>query len=400
MRWVAFMPLRANSRTIANKNLRSIAGKPLYTWSLSQAIASQCFAEIYVATDSQSIRENVGQEFPKMVTVLDRSPENCTDTASTESAMLEFQEIIPFDVICLIQATSPLTMARDFHAAKQKFINENLDSLVTTVNSKRFFWNNAGEPVNYDPNNRPRHQDFDGWQMENGAFYMTRSRILKNYGCRLGGRIGIYEMAAETAVEIDEETDWVIVERLLQKRKETLMPARTAPIELLVIDVDGTLTDGGMYYSADGEMFKKFNTRDGHGLQRLRENGIKVCVISAETSPVVDARMKKLGIDEYYHGVKDKLPLLNELIGRWNISLENVAYVGDDLGDLECIKHAGASFCPADAATEIIKKADYICKNEGGSGAVREVCDMILSINERVTTTHPSAFLKNVTNTI
>ena len=399
MRWVAFMPLRANSRTIVNKNLRSIAGKPLYSWSLTQAITSQCFTEIYVATNSQDIRESVTREFTNMVTVLDRSPENCTDTASTESAMLEFQKQVPFDVICLIQATSPLTMSKDFLAAKQKFIDEELDSLVTTVSSKRFFWTNEGKPLNYDPNKRPRRQDFDGWQMENGAFYMTRSRILEDHGCRLGGRIGVYEMAAETAVEIDEETDWIIVERLLQKRKETLTPDRTTPIEVLVVDVDGTLTDAGMYYGADGEMLKKFNTRDGHGLQRLRNNGIKVCVISAETSSAVGARMKKLGIDAYYHGVKDKLLLLDELIARWNISLKNVAYVGDDLGDLECMKHVGVSFCPADAIPEILKQADYKCKCGGGAGAVREVCELVLAINARVIAASPPAIADKSRNT-
>ena len=399
MRWVAYMPLRANSKSIPDKNLRSIAGKPLYAWSLSQAVASRCFDGIYVATDSKDIRASVDREFSHAVTVLDRSPENCTDSASTESAMLEFQEQIPFDVICLIQATSPLTKAADFRVAMEKFVNEKLDSLVTTVNSKRFFWTSEGKPVNYDPENRPRRQDFDGWQMENGAFYLTRSWVLKDLRCRLGGRIGIHEMAAETAVEIDGETDWIIVENLLQKYKETLIPARMLPVELLVIDIDGTLTDGGMYYGADGEILKKFNTRDGHGIKLLREKGIKVCVISAETSPAVEARMKKLGIDEYYHGVKDKFPLLSELITRWKIPLENVAYIGDDLGDLECIKQAGISFCPADAVPEVSRLADYICKQGGGTGAVREVCEFILAINEGLINASPPAISNNIRNT-
>ena len=120
--------------------------------------------------------------------------------------------------------------------------------------------------------------------MENGAFYLTRAKILEDCQNRLGGRIGIHEMAAETAIEIDEETDWVVVEQLLLQQK--LMSARTraSQIKALMLDVDGTLTDGGMYYGADGEALKKFNTRDAHGLQLLRENGIRVCVISTEKS--------------------------------------------------------------------------------------------------------------------
>lgn len=382
------MPLRANSKSILDKNMREIAGRPLFAWSLEQAIASQCFDEIYVATDSPRIRKKVLDDFSSSVTVLDRSPETCTDTASTESAMLEFKQQIPFDVLCLIQATSPLTRAEDFSAAKRKFLEENLDSLLTAVQSKRFYWTTAGTPINYDPQNRPRRQDFAGCLMENGAFYLTRAKLLEDHGSRLGGHIGIHEMAAETAIEIDDEIDWIIVEQLLLQRK--LMPLRESvkQVKVLVLDVDGTLTDGGMYYGPDGEALKKFNTRDAHGLQLLRENGIRVCVISAEKSLAVQARMKKLHIDEYYPGVQDKFSLLIELAKRWDSSLRNMAYIGDDLSDLECLENVGLSFCPADSVSEVLQKAHYTCEHSGGNGAVREACDFILKMtnSSQVTT--------------
>lgn len=380
MRWIAFMPLRANSKSIVDKNVRNIAGRPLFAWSLEQAIASQCFDEIYVATDSPRIRKRVLDEFHPSVLVLDRSPETCTDTASTESAMLEFKQKISFDVLCLIQATSPLTHADDFIAAKRKFIEENLDSLLTAVRSKRFYWTNAGTPINYDPTNRPRRQDFAGCLMENGAFYLTRAKLLEQLGSRLGGCIGIHEMAAETAIEIDDDTDWIIVEQLLLRQK--LLPIRNSALEIkaFILDVDGTLTDGGMYYGPDGEALKKFNTRDAHGLQLLRESGIKVCVISAEKSPAVKARMKKLRIDEYYQGVENKLFLLKELAKQWDIALQNIAYIGDDLSDLECLASAGLAFCPADSVSEVLRKAHYTCEHSGGNGAVREACEFILKM--------------------
>lgn len=379
MSWVALMPLRGGSRSIPDKNIKPIAGRPLFAWSLEQAILSGAFDEIYVSTDSDKIRDCVLAEFPDGVKVIDRSAEVSTDDVSTESVMLEFQSRVPFETICLIQATSPLTRAGNFNAAKQKFITENLDSLLTTVNSKRFFWSKESEAINYDPASRPRRQDFAGWQMENGAFYMTRAALLKEKGCRLGGRIGTYEMAEETAVEIDEDIDWLIIEQLLLRYKQQLN--RDSAIEALVVDVDGTLTDAGMYYDGNGEALKKFNTRDAHGMVILRENGVNLCVITAENSPCVAARMKKLKINEYHAGVKNKLPLLQDLAKQWDISLENIAYVGDDLGDLECIRAVGASFCPADAVPEILNAADYICKHPAGGGAVREVCDLILKIN-------------------
>jgi N-acylneuraminate cytidylyltransferase len=380
MRWVAFMPLRANSKSIVDKNVRAIAGRPLFAWSLEQAIASQCFDEIYVASDSARIRDKVLDEFPAGVTVLDRSAETCTDTASTESAMLEFKQRAAFDVLCLIQATSPLTRAEDFIAAKQKFLNEHLDSLLTAVESKRFYWTADGTPVNYDPLKRPRRQDFAGCMMENGAFYFTRLEILEEFGNRLGGRIGIHEMAPETAIEIDDETDWIIVEQLLLRQKLMQSGAYAGQVKMLILDVDGTFTDGGMYYGPEGEALKKFNTRDAHGLQLLRKNGIGVCVMSSENSPAVAARMKKLGIEEYYPGVSDKLAQLKELASRKGIALQDIAYIGDDLCDLACLENVGFACCPADAVPEVLQKARYVCEHAAGHGAVREVCDLILKM--------------------
>ena len=147
----------------------------------------------------------------------------------------------------------------------------------------------------------------------------------------------------------------------------------------MILDVDGTLTDGGMYYAPDGEALKKFNTRDAHGIQRLRDRGIRVCVISAEDSPAVAARMQKIGVDEYFPGVNNKLALLVKQAKKWGVSLAQIAYIGDDLGDLECLTSVGVAFCPADAVPEVRRQVDYVCTQSGGAGAVREVCDLILT---------------------
>ena len=147
-----------------------------------------------------------------------------------------------------------------------------------------------------------------------------------------------------------------------------------------MLDVDGTLTDGGMYYGPAGEALKKFNTRDAHGLQLLRENGIRVCVISTEKSPAVEARMKKLHIDEYYPGVQDKFPLLLELTKRWGISLQKHRVCRRRSQRFGMLDRVGNAFCPADSVPEILQQAHYVCKYPGGNGAVREVCDFILKV--------------------
>ena len=244
--------------------------------------------------------------------------------------------------------------------------------LLTGVELKRFFWRHDGVPLNYHPAHRPRRQEFAGTVMENGAFYFTRTALLRASGVRLGGRIGVHVMAAECAAELDEPDDWPIVEALLRPR---VVAGRD--LRLLVVDVDGTLTDGGMYYDSKGEAMKKFDTRDAKGMLMLRDAGVRVCVVTAETSAVVTARMRKLGITDYFPGVKDKLAWLREHLTHWQLDAAQVAYIGDDLNDLEGLLVAGLSCCPADAVPEVRQAVHYVCAAGGGAGAVREVCDLV-----------------------
>lgn len=379
MRWVALMPLRGGSRSIPRKNIKRLAGRPLFVWSLEQALLSGCFNELYVASDSEEIRRCVTAEFGDRVTVMDRSPDNCTDQASTESVMLEFRERVPADVLCVIQATSPLTRDADFRMAKEKFLSEQLDSLLTAAEFRRFLWSRAGLALNYDPANRPRRQEFAGELVENGAFYLTRDAILKQHRNRLGGRIGIHVMDPESLVEVDNAEDWAVVEQLLRRRDWPAQWLARKRLRAFVVDVDGTLTDGGMYYAANGEAMKKFDTRDAHGLARLREHGIRVCVISRENSPAVAARMIKLGIGDYFPGVLDKRAFLQEKFESWGMKFNETGYMGDDLPDLDCMADAGVSFSPGDAVPEILAAADYVSSRMGGAGAVREVADLIVA---------------------
>lgn len=373
MRWVALLPLRGGSKSIPGKNLRPMAGRPLYAWSLEAALDSNCFDAIYVASDSAAIRDDARARYGSRIEVVDREPENASDTASSESVMQELAAQIDCDVLALIQATSPLTQAEDFRAARIRFEQESLDSLLTGVEVKRFFWRPDGQPLNYDPSQRPRRQDFLGSVMENGAFYYTRRALFNVTGVRLGGRIGVHVMDESCAAELDEPADWPHIEGLLRQR---LRPALDN-IRLLIVDVDGTLTDGGMYYDGNGEALKKFDTRDAKGMLMLRDAGVRVCVVTAENSAVVAARMRKLGITDYFPGVKDKLTWLHEHGTRWQIPLTQTAYIGDDLNDLQGLRAVAVSCCPADAVPAVRRSVGYVCSASGGAGAVREVCDLI-----------------------
>jgi 3-deoxy-D-manno-octulosonate 8-phosphate phosphatase (KDO 8-P phosphatase) len=150
-------------------------------------------------------------------------------------------------------------------------------------------------------------------------------------------------------------------------------------VRLLCVDVDGVLTDAGMYYGPAGEVLKKFNTRDGMGLARARDAGVAVAIISGEDSAIVHARAAKLKIDEVFSGVAHKLDVVRELAASHNITPDEIAYIGDDLNDLEAMEFVGLPCAVADAADPIKDAAHYVTKRRGGDGAVREVCELIIA---------------------
>lgn len=379
---VCLVPLRGGSKSIPRKNILPFRGKPLACWTLEAALACPEIAEVWVSTDSEEIREVVAAHLPA-VRFCRRDPATATDEASTESVMLDFMAQVEFDVLVTAQATSPGTRASDFSAAIAKFRAEGADSLLTGVREKRFYWSLDGVPLNYDPRRRPRRQDFDGTIVENGAFYITRRLLLETEKCRLGGKIVIHEMASETFDEIDEPSDWAKMERAagasVSSTPRTASAAAGRDIRLLVCDVDGTLTDGGMYYSAEGDSLRKFNTRDAHGMADLRKRGIEVILLSAEDTGITRARARKLGIEGCHLGVKDKPAFMRRLLAEKGLGFEQVAYIGDDVNDLECILAAGLGACPADACSAVLRAAPHIMSKPGGAGAVREFCELIES---------------------
>ncbi|MBN1462535.1 MAG: N-acylneuraminate cytidylyltransferase [Bacteroidales bacterium] len=382
---VAIIPLRAGSKSIINKNKKKLLGRPLFTWVLGEAIQSN-LSKIYIYTDDEKIIDFIQEEYTwtNKVEAMLRSAESATDTASTEMAMLEFAEKIKynFSILCLLQATSPLTTALDINNTLKKINDEGFDSALTVVESKRFVWNEAGKSLNYDFMNRPRRQEFEGMLLENGAVYAcTKSQFQQNKN-RLGGKIGIVKMAETSLVEIDEPTDWAIVETLaeqtLRKTKQT-----ASKIKALVLDVDGVFTDGKIAYTKDGELSKTFSMRDGMGLEIARENGLQVIVITSENSVLVEKRMQKLQITNLYMGVKDKYTRLIEILNQLKINKNEVAYLGDDVNDLANICSCGWGLCPSDAMPEVKQRADIILPAAGGNNAIREATHFIHLYNQR-----------------
>lgn len=388
---VAFIPVRGGSKSIPLKNIKPISGKPLVYWTVKAACGCQYIDRVYIATDSDKIRETVesfkqGREaelFSKAV-VIDRSAESASDTASTEFAMLEFAANYDFDNIVLIQATSPLLVSADLDRGFEAFNEEGTDSVLSVVRQKRFHWGNDengfAHPTNYDVFHRPRRQEFDGYMVENGAFYISSKAGLIANQNRVWGNIKAVEMNEDTFFEIDEPSDWVIIEALMKKNGITA-PSDIPEIKMFLTDCDGCLTDAGMYYSEHGDELKKFNTKDGMGFALLRKAGIVTGIVTSENVDLNRRRAEKLKLDILEAGCKDKVAALNRICAERGISPENVAYVGDDINDLGVIQMVGYGCAPADAMPRIKAAAKYVTTAKGGEGVIREVVEKILADN-------------------
>lgn len=150
-------------------------------------------------------------------------------------------------------------------------------------------------------------------------------------------------------------------------------------IKLFSVDVDGVLTDGGMYYSEKGEVMKKFNTRDGMGFEILRKNGIIPVIISKENSEIVMRRAEKLKVKEVHIGINNKVKEMKQILQKYNIDFEHVAHIGDDINDLPLIKRVGLSFAPMDAMQDVKINVDYVTQKKGGEGAFRDAVEIIMN---------------------
>ena len=382
MSTIAFIPVRGGSKSIPLKNIKLFCGRPLVYWTVKAAADIHEIDEVVVATDSGRIKEVVNSFSIPKVSIYDRDPCNAQDTSSTESVMLEYiskSNLKSDDVFILVQATSPLLTANDLENGLAVYHSEfSPDSVLSCVRTKRFYWLADGKSLNYDYRNRPRRQDFNGIFMENGAFYInTVGNILRDKN-RLSGRIAIAEMPEYTSFEIDEPDDWHIMEMLMRRH---ILKKTQRKIKLVLTDVDGVLTDGGMYYSENGDELKKFNTRDGMGFQLLREAGIKTGIITSENTRLVERRAQKIKADFLVQGKREggKLAAAQEICSQLGILLSEVAYIGDDINCKELLENVGLAACPSDATSDV-RNISFIniLKQKGGNGVFREFVDIIV----------------------
>ena len=219
MKNIAFIPLRGGSESIPLKNIKLLNRRPLAYYALDAATQCDLIDTVVVTTDSDEIAKVI-KEYPSdKIIVMGRTPEVSTNVSPTIDVVLEISQQIKFNNLVLVQATSPLVSVDDITRGLQ-LLAQGYDSVLSVVRQHRFIWDEDTHLPNYPMPNKPRRQDWRGILVENGAFYInSRENVLRDK-FYLSGKIGLCEMAEDTYVEIDEEHDWLMMEQILQKRKE------------------------------------------------------------------------------------------------------------------------------------------------------------------------------------
>jgi YrbI family 3-deoxy-D-manno-octulosonate 8-phosphate phosphatase len=384
---IAIIPARGGSKGIPRKNVRQLAGKPLITYTLQQARQTSALDRVIVSTDDQeiaAISEQLGAE------VVWRPKEISGDTATSESALVHVLEHLRNtenyepELVVFLQATSPLRRERDIQGAIETLKREQADSLFSAGPVHGFVWRQRADtltPVNYDPGKRQRRQDLVEtiWE-ENGSIYIFKPWVLKEYNSRLGGKIAVYQMDKLDSLQVDEPDDLELIETIIAGRRAPRKQKKfdLDTVRILALDFDGVMTDNRVLLDESGTEAVYCHRGDGWGIAQLAATGVEVVVLSTEKNPVVGARCQKLGI-EYIQGSDDKLSALKEMVEKRSMLPDQVAFMGNDVNDLDCMKWVGMPIAVADAVNEVKEVSTVVTYRKGGRGAVREVCDLILA---------------------
>jgi YrbI family 3-deoxy-D-manno-octulosonate 8-phosphate phosphatase len=381
----AVIPARGGSKGIPGKNLKRIAGQPLIAHTIHAARQARLVQRVVVTTDDPAIAA-VAREHGAEVVM--RPAELSTDTASSEVALLHALEQLEQEhgykpqLLVFLQCTSPLTEPEDIDGTVQLLLDQAADSAFSAARFHYFLWSTArsaregADGINHDKRVRLRRQDREPEFLETGAVYVMRVAGFRSARHRFFGKTVLYETPAERVCEIDEPIDLQLAELRLRARAHSLSPL-PAKLGALVMDFDGVLTDNLVSVDQDGRESVTCSRADGMGLELLRKAGVPLLVLSKEQNPVVAARCRKLRV-RCEQGIEAKLPALLAYCTELGITPEQVVYVGNDINDLECMNAVGCAVAVADAHPEALRAAQLVLSADGGKGAVRELCDLIL----------------------
>ena len=398
---LAVIPARGGSQGIPRKNLRSLAGRPLLAWSIAAAQQARLVGRIITSTDDEeiaSVARSYGSEVPFI-----RPPElaqnHTRDLPVFQHAIewLENNEGYVPEIVVQLRPTSPLRPPRLIDQAIEVLLSdESADSVrsVTPPSQNPFkMWTITDDTLKPllasdlpEPYNAPR-QSLPPTYWQTGHIDVFRTRTLRQKLSLTGDRIlpvlvdSSYGLDIDTLMHLRIAADVIVEGSLEVVRPGVPRSSVFEQIRLFVFDFDGVFTDNQVYVDQTGRETVSCSRADGLGIQRLQDNGLEAAVLSTETNLVVSARCRKLRVP-IQQGIRDKGQALRNLAATRELDLEQVAFVGNDINDLECLRIAGLAVAPADAHPDVRKIADLVLHKSGGHGAVREICDLAIAAHE------------------
>jgi N-acylneuraminate cytidylyltransferase len=390
---VAVIPARGGSKGIAGKNLRTVGGVPLVVRAIRAAQAAPSIDRVAVSTDDPGIAA-AADEAGALVIL--RPVELAGDTASSESAVLhalDAMESSPatggraIGIVVLVQATSPFIDPLGLDEAVRRVASTTADVVFSATRTHAFLWRDgeAAEGVvgvNHDRTSRPRRQDRAAEYRETGAFYVMNAVGFRAASHRFFGTVAVQVVPEGHGVDIDAPADLELARAVASI--ETARDPVPIDVDAVVTDFDGVHTDDTAIVGEGGRETVRVHRGDGQGIRLLRDAGIPVLILSAERNGVVAARGAKLRVD-VIHGVDgadargDKGDVLRAWAQSVGASLERIAYLGNDVGDLPALEIVGWPVVVADAHPAARAAARVVLASRGGSGAVRELADRVLA---------------------
>ncbi|MDO2934271.1 acylneuraminate cytidylyltransferase [Paeniglutamicibacter sulfureus] len=374
---LVIIPARGGSKGIPLKNLRRIGGQTLLARAIESAFATPSVLDVVVSTDHPDIK---AEALANGATVIDRPAEIAGDTASSESVLLHALgtlDVLP-QITVFIQCTSPVIDPADLQAAITTVASGAADVSFAVVPDHGFHWScdetGAAQASGHDAARRPRRQDREPRFRETGAFYVMDTAGFLEAEHRFFGSLALAQVPEDHGIDIDTEADLA----LAQWRLTHNTPVAGIDVDALVTDFDGVHTPDTAYLGQDGSESVRVSRSDGMGISLLKKAGIHLLILSTETNPVVTARATKLGV-EVAQAVSDKATVLNQWIADRGLDPERVAYLGNDVNDLDAMNQVGWPLTVADAQDSVHLAARHRLSRLGGRGAVREAADLILA---------------------
>lgn len=386
MKVAAVIPARGGSVGLPGKNIKPLNGIPLVGRTVLAAKNAVRVSDVYVSSDSPEILA-VGALFGALG--IERPPELSHATASSESALAHALEFIRErdgslpDILVFLQCTSPFTTSNQIDDVIAKLVEGDASSAFAAVEDHSFIWSEGddgtAEGVTHDHTKaRQRRQDMKPRYRETGAIYAMRVSEFLATGNRFCGKTMLVPCKTPP-VEIDSAEDWKVAEALasLYDPATEVQRQTVTKVKALVTDFDGVHTDDLVIVNQDGSESVRCSRSDGMGIEALRKAGLKLLILSREENPVVRARARKLRMEVQHH-VLDKISSLSAWRLEHGLEWSQIAYIGNDINDIDCMQACGLSIAPSDAHAKVRRIADIVLTMPGGRGALRELSEYLL----------------------